>query len=585
VSAYVRQAAIGGADRLLSLSVLCILLGLYTVTLAGIGDDTETEIQFQTTSAIARTGWPALGGTPEAEAIVAEARSRSDEDYPVRPGVSGESYYAQHGIGQALVAVPFYALGQVGAVLWPELEQRHVTVEEGRRSEYFAHIAVGWRNALWTALLAGLLLETARRLGVSRRSAWLAALMFGVATYAWPLARSSLPDVQTTFFLFLAFHVIVLLREMFERLTAPKPRTLALLGLALGLALLTRPSVGPAVLVLAIGAFLVLRAGRAQFLVSGAEGLRRRSEKLRWISVMLAVPLIGCLVLLAVLDQERSGDPFATLRAMWVHEALRPGLGDEILAPGNGLLWLAPAVLLCPIGFVVAWRNGERLWPWMLLGVAAAVTLPVTTPENYFDTPTYGPRYVLPVLPFAWLGVARALDRAASSTGLRVLAGALFLFGVLAAVPAVLVDAGTYRDLALQATGRGAGSEALAATPTAVVGSEPAAAGDFGEDVSGEDIADLHWDWRFAAPWAYWRILRHRVAGGGEVFDAEELFAVPSNVPLTPTRERDRGFRHIFWVDLMLRLGGPGWAPQVLAIVLLILGLGLASRGFQPGRA
>ena len=599
MSAYVRQPAVGRADRLLTLSVVFILLGLYTATFIGIDPGGEAELRFQTTSAVARTGRAVLGGTPEAKRVVMEARLAETVGRSTAGTVvsrSGE-VYAGHGIGSALLSAPLYGLGQVGAVMLPAFEERHTEIEEGARSEYFAHVAVGWRNALLGALLGGLLFETARRMGVRRAPAWGGALAFGVATYAWPSALSSQVEVLATFLLFLAFHWIVMMRETFERLTAPRAWTLFALGLVLGLAVLTRPSAALAVVVLALGAFSVLRSGRAQFLGTGTERMRRRGEKLRWLSTFMALPLLAAVLVLLAFDRERYGDPFATMRTLLVDQPLRPQLIDELLAPGNGLLWLAPGVILCPLGLKAAWSDGERLWPWVLIGVGACSALPLVESDVPLVEPSYGPRHLLLALPFAWVGVLIALDQTLARPGLRVAAAGLFLAGVLAAVPAVLVDARTYGDLALQAAEieRGpaapldeARNEAGDADPPGATGpeaDEPQSNGAGAEAGSPVELSDLGWDWRYAVPWAYWRILRHRVAGGGEAFDARELFAVASERPLVPSDDRDQGFRHLAFVDLSLRLDGPGGMLLLSSFGLVLVGLALASRGFQPGRS
>ena len=113
------------------------------------------------------------------------------------------------------------------------------------RSEYFAHLVVGWRNSFLTALTALLLVLTSRRLGVQRLYAWIAGLSYGIATFAWPQARSTLSDVQGTFFLFLGFYVLLRMREEFKRLHEPRARHLFGLGACLAAAVLTRVALAP----------------------------------------------------------------------------------------------------------------------------------------------------------------------------------------------------------------------------------------------------------------------------------------------------------------------------------------------------
>ena len=140
MSPYVRPYAVSQADRMAAFSVFALLLAIYTATFSGLPDNPDAEVEFQTTSALARTGSLALGGTPEAEAII-------ERRYNVRIGVDGEAY-SWFGPGQAVLALPLYLAGRGLSVLWPAVEERHAATERmgASRSEYFPHLLVGWRN-------------------------------------------------------------------------------------------------------------------------------------------------------------------------------------------------------------------------------------------------------------------------------------------------------------------------------------------------------------------------------------------------------------------------------------------------------
>jgi hypothetical protein len=552
--------------------VFCILLALFTATFRGVQDAPEVEAEFQTTSSLVRRGKLAIGGTPEAEAL-SELVRRSEllgdpPPHGLRRGKTGALY--AEGLGQALGGLPFYFVGRLAALALPQAEARHAEVGlEGRvRSELLPHVVVGWRNALLVALTALCIYSTARRLSVGRGGAWLTAVSFGCATYAWFFARTGLSDVQLTFLLFLAFHVIVRVRESFWRLVPPSGSELFGLGAVLSGAFLTRPSSLPVICALGVAALLVLRAGREQLLETGTERMRKRSEKLRWTTALVALGCsLGPLVLIAA-DVVRFGDPWVGLRALVPQEALADLVRDwrrELFAPVGGMLWLAPGVLLFPFGVARAWEDEERLWPWVWVGVLAALLVPVggalSGEDGVAHAATYGPRHWLPLLPFTWLGVGLALEGDGAPLARRVAAGLLVVWGLVVALPGVLVEETTYRELARQA-------RALE------------------QRVEPEDAA---WDWRFAGPWAHWRILRHRVAGRGERFAPQDVFFVETEMAreelaLSVPGERDQGFRHLVWVDLEARLGLASWPLLVFVAATFVLGLGLALRGFEPGR-
>mgnify|MGYP006902787099 CR=1 FL=1 len=171
--------------------------------------------------------------------------------------------------------------------------------------------------------------------------------------------------------------------------------------------------------------------------------------------------------------------------------------------------------------------------------------------ETWHGAWTYGPRYVLPAVPFLWLGVAVALDRLAGRG--RLVAAGLMVVGGLSAFGGVVTDHMTHQDLALQA--------ARLEWPDAPGGDD-------------SHFQTIQTDPRFAAPWAHWRIFRHRVAGQGEVFSSRGIFGTELDAPLRANPETRPGLTHLAWVD-HARLGGATWPVLVVALALAILGLRL----------
>ncbi len=548
-------------DRRLALSVACLLLAAYTATFAGLPDNPDAEVEFQTTSALARRGSFALGGTPEAELVLATG-------YNVRPGGPGREgrFYSWSGVGQPLVALPLYAAGAALARLFPALEARHAATTHfgAPRSEYFAHLAVGWRNPLLGALTGALVVVAARRAGARRAHAWLAGLSYGLASFAWPQARSTLSDVQATFFLFLAFVLWAESASALERDGRAPPGVLAGFGLALGLAFLTRVMTAPAIMVLVL-AFLATLGRHA-----------RRAGRFPARELALGLgPALACCAFFLWINARRFGDPLESGygavvgAASWLSQPFLPALADLVAAPGGGLLWLAPGLLLAPFGFR-RWLCAERGAALCALWVSGAVLLSVAAaPVGWHGAWTYGPRYVLPLLPFLWTAVGPALDAAAARAGSRWLARAVLLLGLATTLPGVLVEYTTHLDLATRA--------ARLAWPDAPGASEA--------DREETRFRRIKSDWRFAAPWAHWRILAWRAAGRGEDFPVRELFFLDRDEVLTPEHERARGFAHLAWVDLRRRLGGPAWPILLAAAVSRALGLARARVALEPDPA
>ena len=554
VTPFIRPATVRHADRQIARSIALLLLVVFTATMVTQPDILDGELEFQTTRALARDSTLAIGGTPEAEALksfeVPDGQGGTRRGFNGRWGGPGREheFFSWFGVGQAYVGVPLYLVGAWFGQLFPVYDERHSrSMHMGvPRSEYFEHLFVGWRNPLLSALTAALIALAARRLGASRRSSLLAGLSYGLCTFAWPQARSTLNGVQATFLLFLAFYQVLVIEEAFARLRRPSKGALLLCGLALGGAFLTRPVLAPAVVVVALAAFLVLR-----------KGYLRLPERMTLVDMgWIAVPAFACFGVFLWTNQVRFGDPVEqgyggiVTWESYFNYPLHHGLAGILFSPGQGLFWMAPGALLAL--FWVRRLVAERAWrmPLLLLALGAAVLVPVCLTVGWHGAWGYGPRYALPLLPFLWLGVGPVLDSVSKSAKERTLALCVLGAGFLVALPGALVDTTTHTDLALQA--------ARLEWPD-VEGNEATR--------EEERFQRIRWDLRFAAPAAHWRILRHRVAGLEEEYRAEDLFFLDpekGSAVLVPEHDREKGFQHLAWVDFVWRLAGPMWAHHQL---------------------
>jgi hypothetical protein len=565
VKPWIPRASLEASDSHLARAVFLLLLAVYTATFSGPPSGPDGEIVFQTTSSIWRRASLALGGTPEAEGLIAAAEEAAPGGFPVRrgEGSAAERHYGWYGVGQALGALPLYAAGKLAAQLAPDIQAAHEShLRYGvARSEYCEHLFVGWRNPLLSALTAMLLVLAARRLGLSRWTAFLCGVGYGLATFAWPQARDSLGDVQGAFFLAAGLYLFL---RLHERLTT---RNAGLFGLSLAMACLTRAALLPAVIVLDAFLLWLLRELR--------DPLHAPLERARERSVLLyaALPQVAAALLWLLLNQLRFGSPFdsgygpAIAGGLFGGDPLRALLGLT-LSPSKGLLWMAPGLLLLGRGLLRAREEKQTSLVLVVAAVSLAVALPVLFLRGWHGAYTFGPRYLLPALPLLWLVAALGFQRSDVDPRVHPLALGLLVFGLVTQVPGALVDTLTYHDLAVRAAGErfevageGAGTQA---------------------DREADAFEALQFDWGFGAPWVHWRILRHRVAKGDEVFQAADLFRWPTQLELTPVQPREQGFGHLAWVDLHQRLNGWIWPAVALLGLLGALGTIEAVRGLDP---
>jgi hypothetical protein len=433
---FFRRPQLGAPDRLIAWGVMLLTLVFYALSSVGSPEVTAGEVEYQSTSALLRTGRLALGGTPESDRLRAAAIAAPDEANRWHVRVVGEGTDAQvfgrHGVGQVLVAAPFYLLGRVAAALAPglEAEAHRRAYGEEETSEALAHFAVGQRNPLLGALTVGVFAMCALRLGVGRARALYAALALAFTTYLWPQSRSSLSDVQATFFLLLALHFVLVARERLDRLEMPRGRVAFGIGAALAMAVLSRVAVVPAALFVAAAGEVVLRTGarriqNSRWAVRGTKGVTPRRAL-----ILALTPVAAAFAVFVATNLARFGAPFDSGYGSVIAGEMFRSEGGSITdafaglwwSPGRGLLVMAPLSLLAPVGFWRGWFGGDRFVAVVVLAVTALVTLPALFVPEWHGASTYGPRYLLPALPFLWLLVALGLEHAVRHAWLSRLA-------------------------------------------------------------------------------------------------------------------------------------------------------------------
>jgi hypothetical protein len=279
--------------------------------------------------------------------------------------------------GSALAAVPFTA---------PFAAFREEPLSEGQM------IALGkLAAAVYVAAAAALFFLICRELAPS--AAWSATVLFALGTCLYSVASQALwMHGPATFWMCCALYLLL----------RPGGGTAAgtwAAGLALGLAVLTRPST--ALVALATGIALLLR---------------RRWGQAAW----LALGGIGPVALLCLFNASQLGHPLLGGYADDYRNAIPPwwlGLSGLLAAPSRGVLVYSPALLLVPAGVAALWRRGAEDGGWrrdLLLAWLAAACVTVVQYACYFEWRggwCYGPRYLCEMMPALCLLVALGYER------------------------------------------------------------------------------------------------------------------------------------------------------------------------------
>jgi hypothetical protein len=320
-----------------------------------------------------------------------------------QPGRGGK-FYSKNAAGQAILALPLVATAEAAV---------HALPLAASRKPLAARAIVSFFNAIVTALLLGAFYRTSRALGVSARAALAAALLLGFATPIWAYAKSFMAEPLEALGLLLALGGAARARAGDDR---------AARSAAAGVALAVSAKLS--VLPIALACLTPLIGGKR--------------SSWRWPLVALALALAGH----AIYDFARFGTPFETGYGVQAtpsafHTPLGVGLYGLLLSSGKGVMWFAPALWLSAAGLYSMRLAGQKALARGVLLASAMALLLYASFEHWAGDGSFGPRYLVPVLPLAFLAVAFALSGA--SRARRWVAGVLGGIGVLIAIGGVAI--------------------------------------------------------------------------------------------------------------------------------------------------
>jgi len=322
-------------------------------------------------------------------------------------GLDGR-HYTKNAPGLAMLALPLVGVAEIAtraAGLPPE------------RRVLAVRFVASFFNAAVAALLLAVFYLVARGLAVRAGPALAATLLLGLTSPLWVYAKSFMAEPLQGLGLLLALWGAVR--------TSEDPRRPWMAAAGFLLAVLVKPSMAPIAMMCLWP--LWIRLGRGPWITGG-------------IVVLSVVPLL-------VYNFARFGNPFETgYGAQATPEAfstpLWVGLYGLLLSSGKGVLWFAPALWNAPSGWrAMKHAGGPRRLAATAVAMATLMALGLYgTFEHWAGDGSYGPRYLVPLLPLLFLGVAFALEGA--SRARRRLAWLLGLAGLLVQIGGVSIHFG-----------------------------------------------------------------------------------------------------------------------------------------------
>jgi hypothetical protein len=456
--------------------------------------------------------------------------------------------YTKNAAAQAVLALPLVAVSEAGA---------RAAGLDPARARLAVRFGASFFNALVTALMLAACYAAARALGASRRAALLATLLLGFATPTWVYAKSFMAEPLEALGLLLALHGASLAGTT-PRPRGPRPEHLAALGACV-----------------AISAKLSMLPLACACLLPGIAAPRRAWV---WPLVGIAAALAGH----AAYDVARFGTPFETGYGAQATPAayttpLLVGLYGLLLSSGKGLAWFAPAAWLVPAAWRELLRDGRRgegvlarfglgtprgRAAWGAIAASIVALLLYARFQHWAGDGSYGPRYLVPLLPLLLVCVAPWLAplRKAIPRGRARLALVLLAIGVCVQVGGVAI----------------------------YFGAQMREAGDYPYTLPLDHprfMSDSHFNPRFSPIAGHWRMLARNVGehlrgeaprlavggdGGGAARDAR--------TGLSADEERSLLHGLDFWWLYLGYAGVGGRAPMFAALLLIALAVAAAFR-------
>ena len=326
-------------------------------------------------------------------------------------------FYAQYAPGLPVLLAPIVRVGDSLRERLSIFASYYPWIHEGD-GDVPQRVLVSYFNLPLSALTAGLLALLVIRLGYSKSAAVTTGAAFAFGTFAWGQARIIFPEPLQTLLLLCAS--VLLLRT--------SARCAWLGGCALALAVLLKVTS-----ILALPAFLFLPA-------KCNLPLWRRPK----IVLGIIAPVLAAIALYGWYNYARFGSFFSTGYTTWGKDPEFSGnaLGNPLIglfgllfSPGRGLIWYAPLAVIAAIAgrrFYLEQRRVAFAFALLALIWIGAHSFYLAWDAGW----GWGPRYLLPVLPFLFCPMAAAWDSGKGRSGCVTLLAA----GIVIQLPGALVD-------------------------------------------------------------------------------------------------------------------------------------------------
>jgi hypothetical protein len=347
--------------RIICFNLFILFSALYILTAPGRIDVYDAKVRYNVTHNLIETG----------ELVTEESTGL--------PGKDGR-YYSWYGLGQSLLAIPFYILGK-----WMG---NAVTV-------------VSLINPLIGAFTCVVIFRFCTRLGYSHRASLLVTFFYGLGTFAWPYAKMNHDGPITTLFTLLAVYCVFVYHKL------GLYRYLVFSSCSLGVAVLTRFT--SFVMLPAIFLFI--------YFMNRSEGSIKGKLFLKELAVYLLClsPFVGFMVWY---NNYRFGSIFETGYSLLARLGgfqpfsilyILDGLQGFLISPYKSYFLYSPVALLFFFAIYGFYRQYKAV-ATMFLCITLSYLLFYSSYRFWHGDLAWGPRFLLDITPFILIPIGYIFD-------------------------------------------------------------------------------------------------------------------------------------------------------------------------------
>lgn len=273
--------------------------------------------------------------------------------------------------GQTIIFIPIYYIANL------------VSTDEAN-TYYFSAFCVSFLNYMVHALCAFILFKIALLLGAVKKQAYLVCIFFGLTSYSFVFAQSTYEHHFEMFFILLS---------VYFALKKDTNHAGHLSGLMLSLGLVFRTTS-----ILAVPAILLLQ--------------KNNNERLK---VLMSLTTGVAFVLLY--NYYRFGNPLETGYSLawslahsdkfdfWSFSGFPEAFFGFLFSPGKGLIFFSTTIVIALFGIKTFWKKQRVIFYAILLISAAYLIIFSLNFAWHGSIWSYGPRYILPIIPFLYLPI------------------------------------------------------------------------------------------------------------------------------------------------------------------------------------